>query len=265
MSAGDAAAPPSKEGGRAARRGGLYAVGAVIIVVLAALVYVGPMGGTEGTPGSRARDYASSSYAKLVVEVDWLAGAGSDYRPSASVLSYLQTELSDRLTKPGGIVVQYGAAIALTKDSYSPADLREVERAHRELRTGGDTAAIWVLFANRYAASANVAGVAYSGSAVAVFAQTIDDASTFAVAAETIERVTLLHEAGHLLGLVNGGTPMVTPHEDAAHRGHSSNDASIMYWAVESDVVSTILGGRVDLNNPFDANDIADLRAVGGR
>jgi hypothetical protein len=201
----------------------------------------------------------------MVVEVDWLVGAGHDYRPPPSVLTYLEQRLAERLTKPGGITVEFGSAVNLTKAAYGASDLRDLERTARSARTGGDTAAVWVLFANKYADGASVVGVAYSGSAVAVFAQTIEEATSFGVGVETIERVTLLHELGHLLGLVNGGTPMVTPHEDAAHRGHSSNDRSIMHWAVESDVVSVITGGRIDLDNPFDANDIADLRAIGGR
>jgi hypothetical protein len=57
---------------------------------------------------------------------------------------------------------------------------------------------------------------------------------------------------------------MVTPHEDAAHPGHSTNRDSVMYWQAEgTDVVSLFLqGGAPD---DFDANDIADLRAIGGR
>lgn len=248
-----------------ARGGALTWVGvaAVIVVVVLLLTVARPsfLGGDSA--GSKARDYVSSAYPKLVVEVDWLVEGGKDYKPSLSVLGDLQQKLTARLSKPGGVTVQLGNAITAAHTAYSVADLRDAEGANRATHTGGDTASIWMVFANRYTESANVIGVAYSGSAVAIFAATIEGASTFAVSIDAIEKVTTLHEVGHLLGLVNGGTPMVTPHEDAAHRGHSSNTHSVMYWQVEgTDVVSLFLGGGPP--DDFDANDIADLHAIGG-
>jgi hypothetical protein len=76
-----------------------------------------------------------------------------------------------------------------------------------------------------------------------------------------VEQSVFVHELGHVLGLVNLGTPMVTPHEDTHpdRRGHSNNQGSVMYWAVETSAIGNILG-----QNPpddFDNNDRADLRA----
>jgi hypothetical protein len=259
---------PPKSSGRTARRVQLAALAVLVVVLTATLLVVGPFSLGDGAAGSRASDFASSHYPKLVVEVDWMVDGAKDYRPSSVVLSFLQQRLDERLSKPGGIVVQLGDAIPVSKASYNSGDLRAVESAHRGNRTGGDTAAIYLLFANTYAApssgAGSVVGVAYSGSAIAIFAQTIQDASSFAVTTDAIERITVVHEAGHLLGLVNIGTPMVTPHEDPAHRGHSVNEHSVMYWAVEgADVVGMILGGTAPDN--FDANDIADLRSIGGK
>ena len=245
------------------RVSGLVVVAAAVVVVIVLLTVARPLLPGGDSAGSQARDFASDRYAKLVVEVDWLVEGGTDHKPTQAVLTFLQQRLSERLTKPGGIVVQFGNAITAAHASYGVSELRQVESANRAARTGGDTAAMYLLFANHYAASASTIGVAYSGSAAAIFGGTIDDASTFAVSSEAIERITTLHEVGHLLGLVNLGTPMVTPHEDAAHPGHSASEDSVMYWAVEgTDIISLFFGGAPD---NFDANDIADLRAIGGR
>lgn len=265
---GEPAPTPKRGSGRTARRVQLAALAVLVVVLTATLLVVGPFALGDGSAGSRASDYASGRYAKLVVEVDWMTDGAKSYQPSALVLSFLQQRLEERLTKPGGIVVQLGNAVPATRTSYGIGDIRAVEGANRASHTGGDTAAMWIIFANSYAVAGTgggqVIGVAYSGTAIAVFAQTIESASTFAVTTDAIEKVTLVHEAGHLLGLVNLGTPMVTPHEDAAHRGHSSNEHSVMYWAVEgSDVVGMFLGGGAP--DDFDANDKADLHAIGGK
>lgn len=220
------------------------------------------------SPGSQARDFASDRYPKLVVEVDWMVEGGTSYQPSAVVLSFLEQRLNERLTKPGGITVQLGNAIDASRSSYSVGDLRDVESQHRSSRTGGDTAAMWIVFATRSADAGSgggqVIGVAYAGSACAVFASTIEDASGILVPRDTVEKITALHEVGHLLGLVNGGAPMVAPHEDAGHPRHSTNADSVMYWQVEgTDLISILSQGGLPDN--FDANDMADLRGIGGK
>jgi hypothetical protein len=56
---------------------------------------------------------------------------------------------------------------------------------------------------------------------------------------------------------------MVTPHEDGQHPKHSTNDQSVMYWAVENTLgIQGLLG---TIPNQFDQNDIDDVRAAGGK
>lgn len=220
------------------------------------------------SPGAKARDFVSSEkYTKLVVEVDWMVDGGKSYEPSALVLQALEQRLNERLSKPGGIVVQLGNAIASTRTNYGPSELAAVERANRATQFSGDTASIWIVFATHSSddsSSGRVIGVAYAGSSCAVFAASIEELSGLFVSADSVERVALVHEVGHLMGLVNGGTPMVTPHEDTAHPRHSSNPDSVMYWQAEgSGVIGLLQGGGTHDN--FDANDVADLRGIGGK
>jgi hypothetical protein len=71
---------------------------------------------------------------------------------------------------------------------------------------------------------------------------------------------TLLeHEFGHLFGLVAQGTPMVTPHNDAANGAHCNNNNCLMYYAIET-------GASQNGSIPtFDANCRADMKANGGK
>lgn len=240
---------------------------ASLVVALAVLSAGCLTGVTRSSPGSQARDMVSAEkYSKLVVEVDWMVENGLSYEPSNYVLQGLENRLNERVSKPGGIEVRLGNAIAADRARYRADDLFEVERTHRQAKTSADTVSIWILFATRSAddsGNSKVIGVAYSGSSCAVFAATIRDEAGLLVSADSVARIVLIHEAGHLMGLVNLGAPMMNPHEDTAHPKHSLNPDSVMYWQAESaDLIGLLRGGRAPDN--FDADDIADLRAIGG-
>jgi hypothetical protein len=49
-------------------------------------------------------------------------------------------------------------------------------------------------------------------------------------------------------------------HEDDDHPGHSNNDESVMYWAVESQSLNSFFTGN--LPNEFDADDLADMEGM---
>lgn len=49
-----------------------------------------------------------------------------------------------------------------------------------------------------------------------------------------LETTVVLHEMGHLLGLVNVGSEMVEPHEDESYDHHCDNEDCLMYWAIET-------------------------------
>jgi hypothetical protein len=96
------------------------------------------------------------------------------------------------------------------------------------------------------------------GDVLALFADNIADAATPLVSRASIEDAVLLHELGHVLGLVDLARD--TGRADKEHPGHSSNSASVMYWAVESSLVGQVLNGPPPRD--FDAQDRADLAAL---
>ena len=49
-------------------------------------------------------------------------------------------------------------------------------------------------------------------------------------------------------------------HEDKDHPGHSNNEDSVMYWAVESSDIGNIISG--DLPDEFDQDDKNDLSGM---
>jgi hypothetical protein len=78
------------------------------------------------------------------------------------------------------------------------------------------------------------------------------------------ENEVLLHEAGHAMGLVNNGIPMVHDHVDASEtcRCHSSNSASIMHSGVDAIPLEYTWLKSSDLpRRDFDSDDLADIKA----
>lgn len=215
----------------------------------------------DGGVGQMARTYLRSSPARaLLVEVDWIEGR----EPTQAALDHLVSILRREADKPGGVRVERGNAIPQRRDSYTFAQIEAVEDANRSRGSAGEVATLYVLYLNGdLAGEEGTIGVAYRASAVALFADRIRAAATALIQPSAIERAVLVHEAGHVLGLINIGYRSKHDHEDASHPHHSRYRTSVMFWAVEDISVSSILsGGPPDDFDRYDRDDLALLRRV---
>lgn len=214
-------------------------------------------------------------HAKLLVELDYPAGASAN----AEAKSVLRSAIAEATGRDASNVeiVESADIPADRSKKYTLNDLIALEAEHRDRRSGGDTAVLYVLYvAGGYsedAGDSRTLGVAYSGTSVAIFKGNIQEATRSRVIGgitvptveeRCIERAVLVHEFGHAAGLVNNGAPMVRPHEDPDHPKHSSNKRSVMYYAVENtvDLFALFTGGCSDIPYQFDADDKADLAAL---
>ena len=76
-----------------------------------------------------------------------------------------------------------------------------------------------------------------------------------------LESAVLMHEFGHVLGLVNNGTPMTQNHEGES--GHCDNEDCLMFYAAETGDMLAILGGGSIPT--LDEQCLDDLQANGGK
>jgi hypothetical protein len=142
--------------------------------------------------------------------------------------------------------------------SWTNDDLVAVARQGRPT-VGDGRVVLHVLFLHGdYAEDANSLGVAIGADVIAVFPDAIDSAGSPLVDAATIEDAVTLHEVGHLMGLVDLALP--THRGDPDHPGHSPDRGSVMYWAVDSDLISQALDGPPSTS--FDQADLQDLAAL---
>jgi hypothetical protein len=126
------------------------------------------------------------------------------------------------------------------------------------------TATLWLVYLNgQLSGGDSVLGLAYEASAAAIFPDQINQATTAIVNEAAIERSVLVHETGHLLGLVNIVGHSAYDHEDPDHPKHSKYDTSVMYWVVDDVSIASLLsGGPPDDYDQYDRADLAALRAA---
>ncbi len=206
------------------------------------------------------RDYiAGDDYTRWVIEIDYVEG----HRPSSEATNLLAQRMRELVSKDA-VSVQVDDAIPGGRDTWNDAAIQSLSAQHQDQDHGGDTVVTHVLYLDGSYSRGNVLGIAYGDKElVAMFDETIEGAANLFFSATQIERAVLVHEFGHVIGLVNSGTPMVQNHEDPDHRGHSDNQDSVMYWAVETTDITQIFTGGIPTE--FDADDKADVCAAGGR
>lgn len=212
--------------------------------------------------GTSANDFLSAvKYNTINVQLQYMPGFAPDQRALDSLRAFLNTYIN----KPGGINITQTPIAASGKTSLATADVNAIEKTNRTQFNSGNILSVYVLFADAPYSTPNVLAVAYKNTSLVVFGPTVT-ANSGGINQTTrtkLETTAEDHEFGHLMGLTNLGTPMVTPHEDGAHAAHCNNTACLMYYTTQT----TIMGG-VLLSGPvpvLDANCKADLHANGGK
>jgi hypothetical protein len=238
--------------------------------------------------GYTATDLVSAKkYTRLVFEVDAVSGEA----PRGDALSSLQSQLdslrqSGHLGKPGGVAIVTDETLPASADpnhAWTIDELVALGAAHASYKPAAGEAAVHVLYVDGHSADddaqTKILGLAHEHELVVVFKKTLDascapsgtDPSPRAIQSlcTLAEGSVLLHEVGHLFGLVNGGLPMIAPHQDTAHGAHDANASCVMYYESEGTKLVDVLSDRVKRGqttvSPFDDACLADLAAAQGK
>jgi hypothetical protein len=214
--------------------------------------------------GDDARFFVRGApYTQVVIEI----GSTQSATPSPAATAHLQAVMSDLLDKPGGVSVKVDEAVEDVGHPLSLEEAAAIEDASRTEFTLGDTVVFYYLVVSDGStddtSSATILGYAYRPSSMVVFQHNIN-ASAGGLgqpSRDVVESTVVAHEFGHILGLVNTGTPMQKPHEDSEHPKHDQNSACLMYWANNSSegLANLLSGGKVP---DYDAACRADIAAL---
>ncbi len=212
--------------------------------------------------GASANDLlASGSYTSLTIEIQYMG----EFVPDPAAVSHLQATLTSLLNKPGGINIVTKQIGSSGNKAMSVNDVIAIEKVSRTEFTSGNTLALYILYTDGAYTNGNVLGIAYKNTSAVVFAKTIHESSggLGQVSRTKLEATILEHELGHLLGLVNLGSPMQTNHNDGGHNNHCTNTSCLMHYQAETtEILGFLLTGAIP---QFDANCRADLQANGGK
>jgi hypothetical protein len=206
--------------------------------------------------GTSARDLlTSSTYSLLKIEISYMPG----FKPDQQNIDDLVTFLKIHLDKPAGIQVNTREVKASGKTALSLKEIVKLEKTYRSIFTEYNEIGVHILITDSDYSDPNNFATSYWNTSACLFGKTINENSGGAGQTDRTVLIStlLLHEFGHLLGLVNQGSPMQSFHKDSANGAHCNNSSCLMYYDVETPI------GRNSYSSPaLDANCIADLKAI---
>jgi hypothetical protein len=218
---------------------------------------------------------AADPYPRLVIEVDYVPGR----EPRDTSIAELESVLAAVLDKPGGVEVVLDQEL----DTQGPMRAWTIdERIQLALATSNlpvddDTIKIHTLALDGHAAEDDsmdgvLLGVAWGFENIVLWRDTLDGGcmGVGVLVDELCAQAELLiwqHEVGHVIGLVDGGLPMVTDHLDPTPGAgkHDVDHACVMYREYEGlDAIDATLD-RLLMGGPaieLDAACLADIAAA---
>ncbi|MDX1829677.1 MAG: membrane metalloprotease [Lutibacter sp.] len=216
--------------------------------------------------GYSANDILSNNtFSTIYIEVMYVNG----FAPTDNTLNNFKNFIEQRTYKTN-VIVEKKEITPPVQTTYSIDDIRTIEDDNRTHFSANNQIALSAIFIN--GASANntsdsyVLGTAYRNTSFVIFEESVQSFSDsqFEPSREVLESTVVLHEFGHLLGLVNVGTTMVTDHQDTANGAHCTDQNCLMYYKAEngSSIGNMVSGGQIP---QLDSFCLEDLKANGGR
>jgi len=178
--------------------------------------------------------FLSSATPSMVIEVIPTPNHG----PDEAALGLLATRAGQYCGKPGGIRLQIDdvapvAPVTTGTRSWTFDQLVTLEQQYCRNHPGGGVAVLCILYVDgTFAQRPNAIAVSFTSHSIAFFKDMITAGGP--------EGQALVHELGHELGLVNGTTRQLVPHEDPTSVLHDVSQKCVMYYAMDPTGASVV-------------------------
>lgn len=231
------------------------------------------LGNLLATGASASDILGNANFSNMVIEVLYNPG----FRPTAAAMADFVNFLQERTFKED-ISVVYREVPSQGLNEITIQQAAEFEDENRTLYNDGDTIAIYIYFSDSLAEGDDLSsglvtlGAVYRNTSMIIYESTIKflGSQSSEISDADIESATLMHEFGHLFGLVNLGTPQVNIHDDPLSPNHCIVENCLMLAEIEfGQGMMGFLEARAAAKGPIvpvlDAECILDLQSNGGQ
>ena len=226
------------------------------------------------TTGASANDILSNSeFSKLKIQIAHAPG----FAPSQTSMTNF-TKFLKEFTFKEDISLEFLEIPSENKDNFTLEEISALEQKHRTAYNSGSSLAIYIYFADAPSDSDDedegkvTLGAVFRNTSMVIYESTIRslNAKSNAISLTDIETATLNHEFGHLLGLVDLGSPEINDHEDEDAENHCNVAGCLMRAELQfAGPMAKMLSSRVSKGSivvpSLDAECRNDLKGNGGR
>lgn len=202
----------------------------------------------QGT-GSSANDFlANTNFNALRVEIAFVGG----FRPTDVALEEFQSFLQ-RFTFKENIELVLNELPSPEEEDLTLQEISDLEIENRTVYNDGSTLGIYIYFTDAPSEGDDLdeglvtLGAVYRNTSMVIYEETIRrlSARSAVLTRADVEKAVLNHEFGHLLGLVNLGSPAVNDHEDEDAANHCNVDPCLMRAQLEFSSVGNSVFSRI--------------------
>lgn len=230
--------------------------------------------GNRLTTGVSASDLlANTNFDKLLIEIGYVTG----FQPTAETIANFEQFLRERTFKEN-IEFKYTSLSSPSEETLTLQEVVDLENDNRSEYNNGSTLAMYIYFADAPSDTDNekeglvTLGAVYRNTSMVIYEDTVRSLanSSPSITISDVETATLLHEMGHLFGLVALSNASVNEHEDPDSDNHCDVQGCLM--RAELQFGTSLL--KMMQNNAskglesipdFDAECLLDLQQYGGR
>lgn len=205
-------------------------------------------GGVPGNPqqlfpanfqatGSSANDIlANTNFDRLRIEIAHVNG----FRPTDVAMNEFQVFLQ-QFTFKENIELVFTVLESPNEEDLTLQEISDLEIENRTVYNEGSTLGIYIYFADAPSEGDDLdeglvtLGAVYRNTSMVIYERTVRTLASRSgsITNADVESATLNHEFGHLLGLVNLGTPAVNDHEDVDAENHCNVNPCLMRAELE--------------------------------